>query len=375
MEKKPKLLILTVENWGGIARLPKALKNAGFEVAVVCPSISFIAKTLYVDEVFILDIKEYSIDMLKSIVKFIRKVNPSIIIPGDDWIVGFLQYWLILTLEDKCSTIDQDTLKCLQFSLGNPDYYKYTVSKKNLQELALNTGICMPFQKLIIDLVDAVNFANEQGYPVVLKKEFCSGGHGVAICYNQEEVKNVVYKFKSDKENTIIQKYIQGKTVMHSFVAISGKIAASLTAIKEQVNPEPTGPSSIVRFIAHLDIQSIAKTLIKYLGYTGFGSFDYIIEEQSKSVYLLESNPRPTPICHLGKNVGVDLCAALFAEIQGQIYVPSEIKVDYPIALFPQEWRRDFGSIYLQNIYHDVPWDDPILLKAYLDSSLNLIPN
>jgi hypothetical protein len=36
------------------------------------------------------------------------------------------------------------------------------------------------------------------------------------------------------------------------------------------------------------------------------------------------------------------------------------------VAFFPSEWRRDPESPYLVDGYHDVPWDDPALLRACL---------
>jgi hypothetical protein len=32
--------------------------------------------------------------------------------------------------------------------------------------------------------------------------------------------------------------------------------------------------------------------------------------------------------------------------------------------LFPQEWLRDPSSPYLHSGYHDVPWDQPDLVRA-----------
>lgn len=36
------------------------------------------------------------------------------------------------------------------------------------------------------------------------------------------------------------------------------------------------------------------------------------------------------------------------------------------VAHFPNEWRRDPQSPYLREAYHDVPWDDPPLLKKLI---------
>jgi hypothetical protein len=34
------------------------------------------------------------------------------------------------------------------------------------------------------------------------------------------------------------------------------------------------------------------------------------------------------------------------------------------ITLFPQEWMRDPASPFLTSGYHDVPWEEPELLRA-----------
>ena len=34
------------------------------------------------------------------------------------------------------------------------------------------------------------------------------------------------------------------------------------------------------------------------------------------------------------------------------------------IAIFPREWMRDPASPWLKNAYHDVPWEDPDVVRA-----------
>lgn len=59
--------------------------------------------------------------------------------------------------------------------------------------------------------------------------------------------------------------------------------------------------------------------------------------------------------------------AALFAGLSGQDWEPQTIiEKEQLVALFPQEWRRDPSSENLHKIYHDVPWDDPELIRAYI---------
>jgi hypothetical protein len=84
---------------------------------------------------------------------------------------------------------------------------------------------------------------------------------------------------------------------------------------------------------------------------------------------LIEINRRVTNGIQMGGLVGVDLCAALAAALDGGAYAG---RVDIPageehlIAEFPQEWLRDAASPYLRAARTDVPWDDVGLLQAML---------
>jgi hypothetical protein len=39
------------------------------------------------------------------------------------------------------------------------------------------------------------------------------------------------------------------------------------------------------------------------------------------------------------------------------------------VAIFPREWQRDPVSPYLKSAHHDVPWDDPAVVRASLLSA------
>lgn len=66
--------------------------------------------------------------------------------------------------------------------------------------------------------------------------------------------------------------------------------------------------------------------------------------------------------------IGRDLRRALWCQLSGVAY-ERQVLADYPetVALFPNEWLRDPHSRYLTHGHHDVPWDDPALLKAYVN--------
>jgi hypothetical protein len=55
----------------------------------------------------------------------------------------------------------------------------------------------------------------------------------------------------------------------------------------------------------------------------------------------------------------------LYAALTGKEIQPApKITENETIALFPQEWARDPKSEFLQSAYHDVPWEEPQLIRS-----------
>jgi hypothetical protein len=105
--------------------------------------------------------------------------------------------------------------------------------------------------------------------------------------------------------------------------------------------------------------------LVAGLRCSGFLGFDFLVEEGTGHAYFMECNARPTPSSHLGAHAGVDLCSALHARLAGQaLPAQTQREQERVIALFPREWERDPHSPILRTVDHDVPWDDPELVKA-----------
>ena len=107
-----------------------------------------------------------------------------------------------------------------------------------------------------------------------------------------------------------------------------------------------------------------AARLVKRLGLSGMWGFDFMLDAASGAAWLIEINPRATPICHLALGIGCDLPAAICSQLTGfpvaSVGRPVNAEV---IALFPGEWRRDAASQVLHSAYHDIPWEEPGLLQ------------
>jgi predicted ATP-grasp superfamily ATP-dependent carboligase len=153
---------------------------------------------------------------------------------------------------------------------------------------------------------------------------------------------------------------------MFTFVAAEGKILRSVSIIKTRQFPTETGPSSVIQTVESPEICDFARKIIAETGYNGFGAIEFILENETNKPYAIEFNARPVPICHLGKYLGADLCKALSEYLQTDNYSEEQVQVirNVTVALFPNEYRRDPSSPYLRECYHDVPINEPELMKA-----------
>src|SRR5262249_9554697 len=97
----------------------------------------------------------------------------------------------------------------------------------------------------------------------------------------------------------------------------------------------------------------------------GFFGLDFVVEEGSGATYLIEANPRCTPLCHLQLGKGRNMVAALYAQLSGQPSpeVPPVTQNDL-MAYFPQAWKSN--SEFLQSTFQVVPWEEPELTEELL---------
>jgi predicted ATP-grasp superfamily ATP-dependent carboligase len=372
------------KRWSGIARLPKALKHSGFNVIALCNEDSFLANTKYIDRLFTYNSNWEFQRLLK---KIIRKHNIDLIIPGGDDEVIYLNQLL-----EKKSILKffSPFYNKLIASSNIHEKYKILGNKSELLSFAKSLSIPTPNNQIIRSQEELIKELQNRSFPIVLKLDFGAAGTGVRICNNLEEAKKgfeelesqivklgLVGRIKDEfkkfmdfplhtqEQNISVQDYLVGTPCMHGLFASKGKVLSSVTLLKIRCFPEKTGPSSVVQVINHHQIAQNVSQIISNTNYTGFASFDFIIDEQNNAT-LIECNPRPTPIAHISHFCGGNLCEAIKIHLGQENNINLYPEVKYPvIALFPNELKRDKESVYLKDFYHDIPFDDPSLLKYF----------
>jgi hypothetical protein len=111
-------------------------------------------------------------------------------------------------------------------------------------------------------------------------------------------------------------------------------------------------------------MSAAVEKMTRRLSLSGLYGFDFMLEAGTGNAHVIEINPRATQVGHLSLGPGHDLPAALYAALSGKAVQPAEkVTEKDTIALFPQEWIRDPESAFLQSGYHDVPWEEPELVR------------
>jgi hypothetical protein len=385
-----RILLFGVQtNHSGSCRLPKVLKAAGFSVGAVAQPGSFLHVAGDVDRHFYFVARRFAPGIRWGLERALRQFSPDVIVPGDERAAALIRYWI--AKERVGDGVLSPALRdCLRRSLGALETLDQRSFKPETLRLARSIGVRAPEEAVVASHAEAIAAAERFGYPVVVKMAHGAGGHVVRVSRNRQMLdghflgfhRTATSRLKAFRRKLLrrdwfpgssaisVQAHVSGRPAMTCAAALSGRTLAVITAFSEELIYS-NGPSSIVRLSGHAGMVSATAAMIKALGATGFISFDFIVDGEGRE-HLLECNPRPIQLSHLGHLVGLDLARSLAQGLEGNIPAAPAV-IDgraATVALFPQEWRRQSGSPALTEIYHDAPWDDPRLLKAMIDKHM-----
>ncbi len=364
----PRALLLALSNWFGAPRLPKALERAGFHVTVFAFPGLLIQRAGSIAETLLAERSVSADQLTEALLDAIERSRASIVIPTDDTSILLLHAAEAVA---KRTARPRPVLEALADSLGDPKHFSTVRSRKLLATFAAQADVRQPRHSAIFSEQDAIGFAAQHGYPVVLKEEESVAGMGVFICKDEAELRKAIARSSQEPATfgagLLAQTFVEGRPAMRVVAALRGRVVGGLSAIKLETWPRSTGPSSCVELFAHAEIQQAAEVMINKLGYSGLASLDFMLDAIGQA-HLIELNARATPIAHLGERFGGCLFRHLHAALLGQPSQAGEPRgLPSTVALFPQEWVRDQSSPHLSSgVFHDVPWDEPDLVEAYM---------
>lgn len=385
----PTILIATTCKWFTPARLAISFAKLGCNVEAVCPVGNALEKTRAIRRTH----TYHALSPLESFVIAIQSSKPDLIVPGDDLASKHLQD--LYSKEKSSAGAARRICKLIEDSLGSPDSFSFTSARASLMEVAREEGIRVPKTAPLAGVADLENQSAQMGFPVVLKTDGSSGGEGVKIVHTLADAKRVFKVLQAplqlirvakrvlldrdlrslrpvlERRRSIvnIQEFVAGRDATSLVACWKGEVLAALhfEVVKKKY---ANGPASVLRLIENEEISVAAEKLVKRLDLSGLCGFDFLLENDTEKPYLIEMNSRATQVGHLELGPGRDLTAALVAAICGKA-VPETRKVtdNLTIALFPQEWERNPQSSFLNSAYHDIPWEEPELIRDCLRTS------
>jgi hypothetical protein len=375
------------------ARLVEPLVRAGFRVAALCPDHHPIAVTRFTEARFLLKNIQSSRHLEIQLCDALKSWQPRLILPADEQAVAWLQSIVKRAKNGKPGRFAPQDLQVIADSLCDIAQMDAMLMKTHTQNLARELGIRVPAGMSVTSTPAALEAVAQLGLPIYVKNSFGSGGRGVRLCRTQADVVAALDAWTPRKPSALhralkklahrdwfpvnvavdMQQRIVGTPSMFCAVAYKGKMLAGYAGITRQTCYE-SGPSSVVWIGAHAEMAEASEALIAAMGATGFIGFDFMIDDADGHAYLLECNPRPIPIVHLGGRIGADLCTVLAAALLGRPVAAAAPAAAEEITLFPQEWKRDPKVATARQTYHDVPWDDQRLLDAMVADAANGLP-
>lgn len=380
---QPRVLFLDLTNDPGADRIVAEMGRAGAICAVAGIAGAFAAKSRFVRDHFVLPDRGGA--ALRSLVLGLRLEgvardwSPDVIVPIDDLAARMIR-------DPRIYRRASAALRGLiARSLGDPRHFHVACSRQGLARLAREIGVRAPRLEIVADLGAARRVAAAFGYPVVLKREQSCGGAGVAIARDEAELISAFRRIRRRARGKrllrwapgfdlraeaplTLQQYIPGALAFRVSACAEGVEREGVSFVAERQGCEDTAASTVIRPCDNDEMRDAARNVIAALRCSGIVSLDFIVTEAGEA-HLIEMNARPIGSGHLGRLYGHDVYAAALGARADWRTPPAERPAPpRAIALFPRELDRDPRSANLArgaDVLHDIPWDDPAVVRAY----------
>jgi ATP-grasp domain len=376
--KRPAVLLAATVWWPAAARLAIRLIGYGCRVAAVCPRGHVLTHVRGLERIYFYD----RLSSLNSLELALRAEASDFLVPCDDRAV-----WQLHELYDW----RPDLRPLIESSLGAPAGYRIIRRRERLLEVARGLGIRVPDTLTVRSERDVSHWFTRFS-SAVLKLDDTWGGNGVKIVRSEAEAiagyrqltrpsgfvttcKRLVVNqdplalwewTRRTKSAIAIQRLIEGRPANAMIACWQGEVLGMVT-VEVLASQGATGAALVVRAIENDDVGVAAQRLVERLGLTGFCGLDFMIESSTGRFFLIEMNPRCTQLGHLALGKTYDLAGLIFARLTNQDSPPPRLAIENEVvAFFPQTEVWTPQSSFLRTGYHDVPREDPSLLRELL---------
>lgn len=374
------VLLFSVEDGRfGPPRLPAMLHAAGLTTAALAPEGNLLLASQWLSARRILSRKRAFGALVQALAEAVTSLCPRLIVPGDEQAVVLLQ---AIALGQGDRWFDPAARAIVAASLGPAAQFRASLFKSDTLALARGRGVPVPGGLTVATIAEALAFAERSGFPLYVKESFGWAGQGVTCCEDEQALRKAFAaarsghgRWRSMARRLLarswypvgsaidVQCAVAGQPAMFCALAWQGRLVAGMTGTKLEL-AYANGPSAAVR-LAHVpELAEAAGSMIAGLGLTGFVSFDFMVPDAGGAAVLLECNPRPVAILHLGREVGVDFGALLADRLAGRAFAAPVVPTGArDVLIFPHSLDRERAARAQEAGWLvDMPADEPDLI-------------
>ncbi len=324
-----------------------ALREEGYEVVLINSNpATIMTDTVIADQVYIEPLT------LEFASRIISKERP-------DAILGSLggQTGLNLVVElSEAGILDRYHVEVLGTAI---DAIEKAEDREKFRNLMLEIGEPIPDSTIVHTVEEAVDYAAQIGYPVVVRPAFTLGGTGGGFADDEAELRDIAANGlkMSPVHQCLIEKSIAGYKEIEYEVMRDSNDNAIVVCNMENVDPVGihTGDSIVVAPTQTLTDREVgimrksALKIIRALKICGGCNVQLALDPHSFNYYVIEVNPRVSrssalaskatgyPIAKLAAKVAVGLTLdEIINPVTGSSYACTEPSVDYIVCKFPR---------------------------------------
>ena len=329
----------------------RALKQEGLEVVLINSNpATIMTDKAMADKVYI---EPLTLDVVKKIIE-IEKPDSVLSTLGG-------QTGLTLSMQlAECGFLDEHNVKLLG---ANPETIHKAEDRQAFKDTMEKIGEpCIP-SKVVETVEDAVDFAEEISYPVIVRPAFTLGGTGGGIAYNEDELRDISTNGLrlSPITQVLIEKCISGwKEIEFEVIRDSKGNVITVCSMEnfDHVGVH-TGDSIVIAPAVTLTdkeyqmLRTAALNIISELKVEGGCNCQFALHPTSFEYAVIEVNPRVSrssalaskatgyPIAKVATKIAIGYSLdEIINQVTGKTYACFEPALDYVVVKFPK-WAFD----------------------------------
>ncbi len=266
----------------------KALKEEGIETILINPNIATVQTSEgFADRVYFLPIQTSFVE------KIIEKERPDGILLGFG---GQTALNVGINLAEK-NILHRHKVEVLGTSI---EAIKHTEDRKLFADKIRELGLRIPASKTVNNIEEAKRAALKIGYPVMCRIAYALGGLGSGVCFDEEQLVDLVRKAFANTNQVLIEEYLGGWKELEYEVLRDKFNNCIVVCSMENVDPMGihTGESIVVAPVQTLTasenfmLRSLAIKVVRHLDIIGECNIQFALHPASNDYRIIEVNAR-----------------------------------------------------------------------------------